>query len=139
MQKRAKESLFLMICTQRSCVMIYHYSVMDKKSRIKMIRLFWSKRRDSILVRTAHSVFHGRGRPPEVHSVPFPLRVLRSIKQKKIYHEDISSFTWSKRRDSNPRSPVPETGAIPPSLRLDVYNISIISQLRYFVNYIFVK
>ena len=26
---------------------------------------------------------------------------------------------WSKRRDSNPRSPVPETGAIPPSLRLE--------------------
>ena len=31
MQKRAKKSLFLMICTQTSCVMIYHYSVMDKK------------------------------------------------------------------------------------------------------------
>ena len=30
-----------------------------------------------------------------------------------------SFFFWSKRRDSNPRSPVPETGAIPPSLRLD--------------------
>ena len=27
---------------------------------------------------------------------------------------------WSKRRDSNPRSPVPETGAIPPSLRLEI-------------------
>ena len=26
---------------------------------------------------------------------------------------------WSKRRDLNPRSPVPETGAIPPSLRLE--------------------
>ena len=31
MQKRAIFSLFLMICTQTSCVMIYHYSVMDKK------------------------------------------------------------------------------------------------------------
>ena len=31
MQKRARESLFLMICTQASCVMICHYSVMDKK------------------------------------------------------------------------------------------------------------
>ena len=41
MQKRAKKSLFLMICTQTSCVMICHHSVMDKKSRIKMIRLFW--------------------------------------------------------------------------------------------------
>ena len=29
---------------------------------------------------------------------------------------------WSKRRDSNPRSPVPETGAIPPSLRLEIIN-----------------
>ena len=28
---------------------------------------------------------------------------------------------WSKRRDSNPRSPVPETGAIPPSLRLEIF------------------
>ena len=41
MQKRAIFSLFLMICTQTSRVMIYQYSVMDKKSRIKMIRLFW--------------------------------------------------------------------------------------------------
>ena len=32
-----------MICTQTSCVMICHYSVMDKKSRIKIIRLFWSE------------------------------------------------------------------------------------------------
>ena len=31
MQKRSRESLFLMICTQTSCVMICHYSVMDKK------------------------------------------------------------------------------------------------------------
>ena len=40
-KKERKKSLFLMICTQTSCVMIYHYSVMDKKSRIKIIRLFW--------------------------------------------------------------------------------------------------
>ena len=31
MQKRAKKSLFLTICTQTSCVLICHYSVMDKK------------------------------------------------------------------------------------------------------------
>ena len=31
MQKRAIKSLFLMIYTQTSCVMICHYSVMDKK------------------------------------------------------------------------------------------------------------
>ena len=31
MQKRAIFSLFLMICTQTSCVMICHYSVIDKK------------------------------------------------------------------------------------------------------------
>ena len=46
MQKRAIFSLFLMIYTQASCVMIYHYSVMDKKSRINMIRLFWCGRRE---------------------------------------------------------------------------------------------
>ena len=40
-KKERNKSLFLMICTQTSCVMIYHYSVMDKKSRIKIIRLFW--------------------------------------------------------------------------------------------------
>ena len=34
-----------------------------------------SKRRDLILARTTRSVFHGRGRPPEVRSAPFPLRV----------------------------------------------------------------
>ena len=34
MQKRAKKSLFLMIYTQTSCVMIYHYSVMDKKMTV---------------------------------------------------------------------------------------------------------
>ena len=32
---------------------------------------------------------------------------------------------WSKRRDSNPRSPVPETGAIPPSLRLEINNLTL--------------
>ena len=30
-KKERNKSLFLMICTQASCVMIYHYSVMDKK------------------------------------------------------------------------------------------------------------
>ena len=94
----------------------------DKIKKDRQKRSFWSKRRDSILARTARSVFHGRGRPPEVRSVPFPLRVPCSIKQKKICRKSISSFTWSKRRDSNPRSPVPETGAIPPSLRLDDEN-----------------
>ena len=29
--KKSEESLFLMICTQTSCVMICHYFVMDKK------------------------------------------------------------------------------------------------------------
>ena len=36
--------------------------------------IFWCGRRDLILARTARSVFHGRGRPPEVRSVPFPLQ-----------------------------------------------------------------
>ena len=39
-KKRAIFSLFLMISTTLRAVMIYHYSVMDKKSRINMIRLF---------------------------------------------------------------------------------------------------
>ena len=46
MQKRASFSLFLMISTTLRAVMICHYSVMDKKSRIKMIRLFWCGKRD---------------------------------------------------------------------------------------------
>ena len=40
MQKRAKKSLFLMISTTLRAVIICHYSVMDKKSRINVIRLF---------------------------------------------------------------------------------------------------
>ena len=39
----------LMISTTLRAVMIYHYSVMDKKSRIKMIRLFWCEKRDYAL------------------------------------------------------------------------------------------
>ena len=62
MQKRAIFSLFLMICTQTSCVMIYHYSVMDKKSRIKIIRLFWWGGVDSN---------HRSRRTTDLQSVPF--------------------------------------------------------------------
>ena len=47
MQKRAIFSLFLMISTTLRAVMIYHYFVMDKKSRIKIIRLFWWAEVDS--------------------------------------------------------------------------------------------
>ena len=82
-QKRAIFSLFLMICTQTSCVMICHYSVMDKKSRIKIIRLFWSK--------------------------------------------------W---RDSNPRPPAPETGALPTALHL-VKFCFIITKFKKVVNSLF--
>ena len=35
----------------------------------------WRRKRDSILARTTRSVFLGRGRPPEVRSVPIPLRI----------------------------------------------------------------
>ena len=41
----------------------------------QMCAFFWCGRRDLILARTARSVFHGRGRPPEVRSVPFSLQV----------------------------------------------------------------
>ena len=37
--------------------------------------LLWRRLRDSILARTARSVFLGRGRPPEVRSTPIPLRI----------------------------------------------------------------
>ena len=50
----------------------------------------------------------------EVCSRPRRLRQNKKDRQKRSF--------WSKRRDSNPRSPVPETGAIPPSLRLDFEN-----------------
>ena len=49
------------------------------KRKIRHTRMsmpyFWRRRKDLILARTARSVFHGRGRPPEVRSAPFPLRV----------------------------------------------------------------
>ena len=49
---------------------------MDKKIRqCETCRIFWQGQKDSILARTARSVFHGRGRPPEVRSVPFPLQI----------------------------------------------------------------
>ena len=44
------------------------------KSTCKCKCSFW-RRGNSILVRTARSVFLGRGRPPEVRSVPIPLRI----------------------------------------------------------------
>ena len=49
----------------------------------------WCRWRDLILARTARSVFHGRGRPPEVRSVPFPLQIPPLYKAK-----------WQSRKDS---------------------------------------
>ena len=55
----------------------------QKKIQPQGLYLFcWCGRRDLILARTARSVFHGRGRPPEVRSVPFPLQVPVLINQK---------------------------------------------------------
>ena len=54
----------------------------------------------------------------------FPFEPLALVRKKRIHLMGVPVFTWSKRRDSNPRSPVPETGAIPPSLRLEIVNTS---------------
>ena len=67
----------LMICTARCAAMIYQACGSDKKIRqVETCRIFWQGLEDLILARTTRSVFHGRGRPPEVRSVPFPLQVL---------------------------------------------------------------
>ena len=39
----------------------------------------------SILARTPRSVFHGRGRPPEVRSAPFPLRIPLNKKEEGVF------------------------------------------------------
>ena len=58
------------------------------------IEHFWRRRKDLILARTARSVFHGRGRPPEVRSVPFPLQVTTSILSKKTEPQGLCLFAW---------------------------------------------
>ena len=57
---------------------------MDKKIRqVETCRIFWQGQKDLILARTTRSVFHGRGRPPEVRSVPFPLQVRQPAAKEK--------------------------------------------------------
>ena len=60
----------------------------------------WQGQKDLILARTARSVFHGRERPPEVRSVPFPLQVrLPTVKEKgTIRYAHHSSFFGRGRR-----------------------------------------
>ena len=49
-----------MISTTLRAVMICHYSVMDKKSRIKIIRLFWYGQQD---LNSAQTASHARQSP----------------------------------------------------------------------------
>ena len=60
MQKRAIFSLFLIICTQTSCVMICHYFVMDKKKSYQNDTTFWWGEMDSN---------HRRWKPTDLQSV----------------------------------------------------------------------
>ncbi len=46
----------------------------QKKNTDKSVFFFWCTSRDSILARTARSVFRGSDSPPDCHSVPLPLR-----------------------------------------------------------------
>ena len=120
MQKRARESLFLMICTQASCVMICHYSVMDKKSRINMIRLFWCEKRDYALEfckgKNRNFIYarNGTGSRTAVLGPYADLTIPRMVIQHrsrfkprfKIRAQKKSSrsysFLWCEKRDLNP-------------------------------------
>ena len=55
-----------------------------------------------ILARTTRSVFLGRGRPPEVRSVPIPLQVPSPLQSKTTESQGLCHFTWCGRRDLNP-------------------------------------
>ena len=103
-KKERKKSLFLMICTQASCVMICHYSVMDKKSRINMIRLFWWGEMDS----------NHRSRWQQIYSLP----PLATREPPHIY--------WSWRLESNPQPADYKSAALPIELRQRVSGIKMV-------------
>ena len=104
MQKRASFSLFLMICTQTSCVMICHYSVIDKKSRIKIIRLFWWREVDS----------NHRSQWRQIYSL-FPLAAREPLHK-----------LWSWRMESNPQPADYKSAALPIELRQRVSGIKMV-------------
>ena len=94
-KKERKKSLFLMIYTQTSCVMICHYSVMDKKSRINMIRLFWWGEMDS----------NHRSRWQQIYSLP-PLAA------REIPHYEVAGH-WSWWTESNHQPADYKSAALP--------------------------
>ena len=97
------------------------------KAEVKKNFGFWQGQKDLILARTARSVFHGRGRPPEVRSVPFPLQVhLPTVKEKGTDRlRDLFLFLWQGQKDLNPRPMVLETSTLPtelyPYIRIILY------------------
>ena len=72
-----------------------------KKFSLRKARIFWQGQKDLILARTTRSVFHGRGRPPEVRSVPFPLQVTTSVLSKKTEPQGLCLFAWCGWQDLN--------------------------------------
>ena len=91
---------------------------MDKKIRqVETCRIFWQGRKDSILARTARSVFRGSDSPPDCHSLPLPFDSFRPTTHKKR-RDDLSHlvFFWQGRKDSNPRPMVLETSTLPTEL-----------------------
>ena len=80
------------------------------------------------LARTARSVFHGRERPPEVRSTPFPLRILAFV-----CNELISLFvTWWRWWDSNPWPPACRAGALPAELHPQINSEFIMQNSKLF-------
>ena len=78
-----------MICTQTSCVMICHYSVMDKKSRINMIRLFWCGKRDL----NPYGVNHTPLKRARLPVPPLPrVRLARNILYYTLFFQNVKCF-----------------------------------------------
>ena len=74
------------------------------------------------LARTARSVFLGRERPPEVRSVPIPLRAPHYSYKAKKQSQKALLITWSGLRGSNP-PPRPWQGrALPNELNPQILN-----------------
>ena len=91
-----------------------------------------------ILARTARSVFHGRGRPPEVRSVPFPLQIL-PIKQKWQSRKGSAAFVWRRRKDLNLRAGCPtytlSRGASSPLEYFSIFKLWFLSLPNYYIKF----
>ncbi len=91
--------------------------------RIIITVLIWSKWRDSNILASlgVQSALY-RLEPAYLFCTLQRFLAPNHIKQKEQQAKAYCSF-WSKWRDSNSRPPVPETGALPPALHLEITHV----------------